>query len=209
MPVEIFDAPASLPPPAEHGSYLSNVLAALQRARRRPAQAVLEDFLGTAADAETLGVTGLHHVAAYVGDYEQEAEFEQWCEYVRLSSRVNDVQHGPSYVAPRLYGTPGHWINFTSEGEEYELFSCRASGHWTTLTRQDKQTLMSHYALRVQVPEQVGALLNFLSSRPSIEQIAYTPADGIGHTYGHLRHDRRVLEIVYAPAPEEMETFHG
>jgi hypothetical protein len=207
--VKIFDAPASLPLPAEYGRYLTSLLDALRRARRRNAQAVLEDFLGAAADAETLGVTGVHHVAAYAGDYEQETEFERWCEYLQLSSGLDDVRHGPSYIAPRLYGTPGHWINFTSGGEEYELFSCHARGDWATLSLEDKQSLMSHYALRVQASEQVLALLSFLSSRPGVEQIAYTPADRIGHTYGHLRRGCRVLEIVFSPGPGETETFDG
>ena len=113
---------------------------------------------------------------------------------------MSEVKFGPSYISPRLYGTPGHWMNFTSKGYEWELFSCRRSGAWAELPHARKLRLMSHDAVRVAGAEQVPALLSFLSVRHGLEQIAYTGADEVGHCYGHLlrKETDQVLEIVYS-----------
>lgn len=195
-----FDAPAGLPAPGEHPAYLRRVLGYLRDERRITPGEALESFLGEPADPATLGVTAIHHVAAYAGDYDREEDFDAWLGSVQSSDLVTDVRHGPSYVAPWQYGTPGHWINLVADGHEYELFTCRNSGEWARFDRARKAALMSHHAVAVDSPGQVQALLDFLAARPEIERVVYTPADEIGHCYGHLRHRKtgQVLEIVYS-----------
>nr|ADZ13544.1 YtkR3 [Streptomyces sp. TP-A2060] len=199
----LFDAPAVLPPQDEHPAYLERIVDHLEQARRSTPEQVLKEFLGAPADPATLQVDGVHHVAVYAGDYVTEDDFDNWLASIEAFGAVRDVRHGPSYIAPRLYGTPGHWINLTVDGYEYELFNCRARGEWATFSVRRKTALMSHHALSVNRPEQVLAMLDFLGARPGIEQLAYTPADEIGHTYGHLQSAETglVLEVVYAGAP--------
>lgn len=201
----LFDAPAVLPPPDEHPDHLDRLLDHLTRARSAAPAEVLADFLDAPADPATLGVAGVHHVAAYTGDYRREEDFDAWLASVASHGAVRDVRTGPSHIAPRRYGTPGHWINLTVDGHEYELFSCRAHGEWTGYDARRKNALMSHHGLSVAGPRQVRAVLDFLGARPGVEQIAFAPADELGHTYGHLLNTRSelVLEIVHAgdPAP--------
>ncbi|MEV5988566.1 hypothetical protein AB0L85_26755 [Streptomyces sp. NPDC052051] len=199
----LFDAPAVLPPQDDHPAYLDRIVDHLEQARRSTPEQVLKEFLGTSADPSTLQVDSVHHVAVYAGDYVSEDDFDNWLASVEAFGATTDVRHGPSYIAPRRYGTPGHWINLRVDGHEYELFSCRARGEWATYDVRRKSALMSHHALSVKWPEQVPAVLDFLAARPDIEQLAYTPADELGHTYGHVHSKETglVLEIVYeAPA---------
>jgi hypothetical protein len=195
-----FDALTALPEADDHAGYLARIIDHLERERRATPRQVLEAFLGGTADPETLGVSGIHHVAAYTGDYTHEDEFEAWLKSVEACDGVENVRHGPSYIAPRQYGAPGHWINFAVGGHEYELFSCRDTGAWCGYDRQRKISLMSHHGVAVERPEQVPALLAFLAARPGVEQLVYTPADEIGHCYGHLRRTEtdQILEVVYS-----------
>jgi hypothetical protein len=212
-----FDALSVLPAPEQHAAYLGRLVDHLEEARRTSPAEVLAEFLGAPADPATLGVVGIHHVAAYAGDYEHEDDFDAWLKSVQACDGVSDVRNGPSYIAPREYGAPGHWINLAVGEHEYELFSCRRHGEWAGFTPDRKVTLMSHYGLAVDRPEQVPALLAFLAARPGIEQVVYTPADELGHCYGHLRNAGTdgVLEIVYSPdespdeSPQEQELTDG
>lgn len=192
------DAEEALPPPAEHAAYLDRILRSLEAAAAVDVQSVLDGALGVPADAATLEVTGLHHVAAYVGDWEHEDQVAQWVDAVRAHPRVSRVRWGPSAIAPREYGTPGHWINLTAAGREYELFTCKRSGRWATFPAARKATLMSHYAVAVTGPRRVRPLLDYLTSRDGLDLLAYAPADEVGHTYGHVinRATGQVLEIV-------------
>lgn len=196
----LFDAPAVLPPPDEHPAHLDRLLDHLVRARATPPARVLEEFLDAPADPATLGVDGVHHVAVYTGDYLTEDDFDDWLASVESHGAFRDVRTGPSWIAPRRYGTSGHWINLTADGDEYELFTCRARGEWADYGARRRAALMSHHGLSVRDPEQVGAVMDFLGARPGVEQIARTPADELGHTYGHLLNTRSelVLEIVHA-----------
>ncbi|NJQ08725.1 hypothetical protein [Streptomyces lonarensis] len=198
--MKLFDAPAVLPPPDEHPAHLDRLVDHLTRARTAGPERVLAAFLDAPADPATLGVAGVHHVAAYTGDYLTEDDFDDWLASVESHGAVRDVRTGPSHIAPRRYGTPGHWINLTVDGDEYELFSCRAHGEWTGYAPHRKAALMSHHGLEVTGPQQVGAVLDFLAARPGVELIAHAPADELGHTYGHLLNTRSelVLEIVHA-----------
>lgn len=199
----LFSAPTMLPRGTERGSYLRDVLSFCDEAARSTADEVLASFFGHPVDPRTLRVTGLHHVAVYVGDYEREEDFDAWLALVRDLPGAKGVSSGPSHIAPREYGTPGHWINFTVDGLEVELFSCRHRGKWAERPVAEKNSLMSHFGLSVDAPDHVRPLLDFLASFEGVSLLAHAPADELGHTYGHLvRHDTgRVLELVHAGAP--------
>ncbi|MFI6443627.1 hypothetical protein [Kitasatospora sp. NPDC050543] len=205
----LFPAAEVLPTGAQRAPYLKELVDWADELAAISVEQALTAFFGQPLDPRTLRLTGLHHVAAYLGDYRAEEEFEAWLEAVRESPGVSRVSTGPSHIAPRVHGTPGHWINLhTERGTEVEFFTCRSYGRWAELEPERKCSLMSHLGLSVDTPDQVGRLLDYLAGFDAIELLAYAPEDELGHTYGHLlRTDtERVLELVHAGRPAPGET---
>ncbi|MET8635491.1 hypothetical protein ABZX69_13885 [Streptomyces sp. NPDC004074] len=197
----LFPVSDAIPTGADREPVLEKFLDWADEAHDTPVPDVLSAFFGQPLDTRTLRITGLHHVALYIGDYRDEKDFEDWLETVSACPRVNHVTTGPSHIAPRAYGTPGHWINLrTALGNEVELFTCRRRDIWAERPAEQKTTLMSHFGLCVDTPGHVRALLDFLASFDGVRLLAYAPADELGHTYGHLVRDDtdRVLELVHA-----------
>jgi hypothetical protein len=176
-------------------------LAALRcRAATRPdPAAVLDDFFGETLDPTTLGVTGLHHVAFYLGDYDTETEVDAWWDALHSAPGVDGAARGPSHIAPRHYGTPGWWFSCRLDGAPVELFTCRAYGAWAGVPAVRKHGLMSHPALSVRDAGRVETLLRWLARRPGLRLLAFNDDDPLGHVYGHLLDTRRhrVLELVH------------
>ncbi|GAA2809645.1 hypothetical protein RMN57_07015 [Kitasatospora sp. CM 4170] len=200
-PSLLYPAAEYLPTGADREPALKEVLDWADRAAATTTDDALLSFFGQPLDARTLRLTGLHHVAVYLGDYRREEDFEAWLETVREHPGLSRVSSGPSHIAPRVHGTPGHWINLTTErGTEVEFFTCRAYGEWAGLPADRKSSLMSHLGLSVDTADQVRRVLDYLAGFDSVELLAYAPEDELGHTYGHLlRTDtERVLELVHA-----------
>ncbi len=174
--------------------------------RRLDPARLLADFLGQPADPHPLRITGLHHTAAYLGDYTSEDEIDAWHAFLdarRAAGELRAVDRGPSYLAPKYYGTPGWWFLVEApEGGVTEMFACRSWGRWAQLAAAARCGLMSHRALAVDTADGVRAALAELGRREGLELIAFVEDDELGHTYGHVRHNGRqsVLEIVAAPA---------
>jgi hypothetical protein len=159
-------------------------------------------------------VSGLHHVATYIGDYCDESTVDGWHHF--LQERVHDgslrqVIRGPSHIAPREYGTPGWWFVLEAPHALIEVFTCRAYGRWATLSRRRKTRLMSHVALTVHdVASLIRAIAIFRQS-PDNEVIAHVRDDVCKCEYAHIRNNRtdRVLELVsemQAPRPNRVPT---
>jgi hypothetical protein len=192
------------------GERFPELWAALERLvardRRLGPERVLAEFLGEAADPRALRVTGLHHSAAYLGDYAHEDEVDAWQAFLearRAAGELRALERGPSYLAPKHYGTPGWWFSARrADGGLTEMFACRRFGPWARLDAQARCGLMSHRALSVATPGDVRAALDALLRHEGTELIAFVAGDELGHTYGHVRHGARraVLEIV-AEAP--------
>jgi hypothetical protein len=189
-----------LPARPSQDRYLTRILRHFDRARQTSVQAALDAFFGTRLDAATLRLTRLHHVAAYIGDYSDESEVDDWIQHLRASAAVRGVSSGPSHIAPRHHGTPGYWMNMHAPGGELELFTCRRAGPWADLEPAEKVVRMSHFGLGVDAAEHVRPALDFGASFDGVDLLAFAPADELGHTYGHLvnRHTGHVLEIVYS-----------
>jgi hypothetical protein len=188
-----------LPAPSQAPRCLARLRRYLdQRASLSPDE-VLGSFLGLALPAAAFHLTGIDHVAAYLGDYRREEEVEAWQGCLEASPEVTGLQSGPSHIAPRHYGTPGHWMTCRLDGAAVEMFSCKHAGPWRELAPRRRRDLMSHFALGVEGPEHVEPLLTYFSHYPGVELLCFNAEDEVGHTYGHLRSRGRVLELVYNP----------
>ena len=169
-----------------------------------PVESVLQSFLGRPLHPPTLHLGGLHHVAVYLGDYRQEQEVERWHESLQRCAAVAELETGPSYISPRYYGAPGWWASCRLGGLRVELFTVRHMGAWARLTPGDRTTRMSHFAVQVLGARHVQPLLEYLAREQGLRLLAFSPEDGLGHTYGHLLHEAtgRVLELVHAQSAE-------
>src|SRR3712207_2468387 len=61
-------------------------------------------------------IDGVHHVAFYLGDYARDEQVFAWfahLEGLRSRKELLEVDMGPSYIAPKQYGTPGWWYSVT------------------------------------------------------------------------------------------------
>ncbi|WP_256080122.1 excinuclease ABC subunit UvrA [Massilia sp. YIM B04103] len=171
--------------------------------------ALLTEFLGADARDEQLGsLARVHHAAIYLGDYEDDADVFAWFAFLdQLAGEgvVRSVEHGPSHIAPKQYGTPGWWASLErADGFVIEMFCCRAFGPWLERTPAQRARLMSHAALAVNERAQVLPTLQALvRSQPQLELIAFTDGDELGHCYGHLRnnHNHFVIELVHSHGP--------
>jgi hypothetical protein len=180
-------------------AYCGRIRAYLAQARSCTAEDAMAHFFGFALPAAAFPIVGIDHVALYLGDYSREESIDAWVEFLRDDASVGDVHHGPSYIAPKYYGTPGYWINCTVDGASVEMFSCKRYASWRGRDHLQKVGLMSHYALTVDDAAHVGPLITYFSQYPGLGRLAFVPGDELGHTYGHLiNHAQgRVLELVH------------
>jgi hypothetical protein len=80
------------------------------------------------------------------------------------------------------------------------MFACRRYGPWADRSADERGRLMSHVAVDVHTDTDVRHVLDHLDQAVDhLEKIAFTEADELGHTYGHVRNNDSdsVLEIVY------------
>lgn len=179
------------------------LLSSVQKTRKLKLADILYDFFESPEDPADYPMTGLHHVAFYLGDYCEEAEVDRWHQFLmdaKEKGRLASVDRGPSYISPKYYGTPGWWFSVKGcDGFVMEMFSCRHYGLWMKLPPEIRQSLMSHKAISILSETQVLPTLKRLDKKKNIELIAFTRDDALGHTYGHLRNNdnHKVLELVY------------
>ncbi|MFJ7769623.1 hypothetical protein ACIQ1J_14770 [Streptomyces sp. NPDC097107] len=164
----------------------------------------LRTWCGEAPADVTARFTGVNHIGVYLGDYTTDDQVFAWhahLEHLRRGGGLAAVEMGPSYISPRQYGTPGWWLSVTlNDGRVIETFTCRHYGDWTARPADERRRLMSHVALEVPAADDVREVLDRLErDLAHVEAIAYTEADEVGHTYGHLRNNtaRSVLEVVH------------
>jgi hypothetical protein len=164
----------------------------------------LQGWCGSAPDHVVDKFAGVNHVGIYMGDYEDDAEVFAWNAYLnqlRASGQIATIEMGPSYISPRQYGTPGWWNQIVlADGRGIEMFACRRFGSWAKRSADKRGRLMSHVAINVRTEADVRNVLEVLDRDVEhLEQIAFTEADEVGHTYGHVRNNdsETVLEIVY------------
>ncbi|MFD4633976.1 hypothetical protein ACFVYR_17355 [Streptomyces sp. NPDC058284] len=167
----------------------------------------LRSWCGHAPKDVTERFAGVNHIGVYLGDYASDDEVFRWHAYLeglRSAGEISSVEMGPSYIAPRQYGTPGWWLSVAlPDGRVIETFTCRSFGAWLERPVAERGRLMSHVALEVFAADDVQAVLGGLEHEVEhLEAIAYTEADEVGHTYGHLRNNstQSVLEVVYDAA---------
>lgn len=189
-----------LPEPSGFQGYLARIRGYLGRARETSARSILELFFGRTLDPASFHIRGLHHVAVYLGDYRAEEEVERWLAFLRRVDGVSGVRCGPSYIAPRYHGAQAYWIDCHVDGAGAEMFTNKSMGLWESYEHAGKIARMSHFALAVEEAAHVRPLLDFFAHYPGFELLAFSPADELGHTYGHLLDGktRRVLELVHS-----------
>lgn len=170
----------------------------------------VRSWCGEAPEDVASKFAGVNHIGVYLGDYASDEEVFGWRSYLDARERAGDVsavEMGPSYIAPRQYGTPGWWISASlADGRVIETFTCRLFGAWLNKPVSERERLMSHVALDVASAGDVRAVLSGMARDVDhVEAIAYTEADEMGHTYGHLRNNatQSVLEVVYDAAKKE------
>jgi len=176
----------------------------------------LTAFLGSDKGVGEYRTDRIDHVAAYAGDYRFDREFDAWFDRLQDSGCLSSVQTGPSYIAPREYGTQGYWISAQFAGAGIELFAIKRAGIWQDFSASKKASRMSHVALAVDICSHVRLLLNHFSQYPHIATLSYSSTDVLNHTYGHLLNTLTdsVLEFVHAESPElssahESRTLQG
>jgi hypothetical protein len=164
----------------------------------------LDAWCGASPDDCTERLIRVHHVGIYLGDYDHEEEALAWNYYVEGladDGKIRSVDVGPSYIAPKQYGTQG-WLSYITllDGAVLETFTCKRYGSWAERTIGERRALMSHAALEVRDEDDVRYVLDRLTAlADSLEIIAFTEADEFGHTYGHIRNNSSssVIEIVH------------
>lgn len=196
-----FQGAPFLPEPAAFGRYLIDLRYYLERTRRLPVEEVLAAFLGFPVAPRAFHLRGLHHVAAYIGDYRREDEVERWLDFLSRAEGVAELRSGPSWIAPRFYGAPGYWISCRLDGVYTELFTVKHLAPWAGHEHAWKASRMSHFALLVDGASHVRPLLDWFAHYPGLAVLAFSQRDELGHTYGHLLHGDRVLELVHEEEP--------
>jgi hypothetical protein len=186
---------------APRASDFLEFLAQYARAMRAvPPTEHLSSFLGCETDTCGLQANRIDHVAVYAGDYRNDQEFDEWLDALLSRGALTNVQVGPSYIAPREYGTQGYWVSAELEGNGLELFALKQAGRWRDFCPSKKFARMSHIALSAVRSADVLPLLTRLAQCPHISILSYSPDDDLNHTYGHLLNQDTdsVLEIVHA-----------
>lgn len=172
----------------------------------------LEEWCGSAPPAGLYPelLADVNHVACYLGDYRNDQQVFDWHVFLedrRSCGELASVDMGPSYIAPRQYGTPGWWYSVSfPDGFVIEMFCCRSFGDWPRRSAAERAALMSHLAINVRTEHGVRAALDLLAgSAAQMETISYTEADTMGHTYGHVRNNatQQVVEFVHEAAQRE------
>nr|VFK25668.1 MAG: hypothetical protein BECKMB1821G_GA0114241_101522 [Candidatus Kentron sp. MB]VFK29657.1 MAG: hypothetical protein BECKMB1821I_GA0114274_101121 [Candidatus Kentron sp. MB]VFK74858.1 MAG: hypothetical protein BECKMB1821H_GA0114242_101121 [Candidatus Kentron sp. MB] len=167
------------------------------------AQQALQEFLGETVEQDVHGIEDLHHVAVYLGDYTDDRDVEIWHRFLlelKAQGTLSKVQYGPSYVAPKYYGTQGWWFSLErAEGLSVEVFCCRHHGRWSRYKPEQRYRLMSHAAVSVSTADGVERALSALTSQLGVKMLMHTVEDELGHTYGHLLNETTlcVLELVH------------
>lgn len=169
----------------------------------------IRGWCGSVPDQVVAGLAGVNHIGLYLGDYEHDDEVLDWHAHLvelRKAGKIAEVETGPSYISPRQYGTQGWWnAIILPDGRGIETFSCKNYGPWPARSVDERRRLMSHVAVEVRAEADVRRTLDTLERGvENLEIIAFTEADELGHTYGHVRNnaDRTVLEVVHQ-APRE------
>src|SRR3989338_5356257 len=86
------------------------IVTSVQQTRKLKLADILYDFFESPEDPSGHPMTGLNHVAFYLGDYFKEGEVDRWHEFLMDSKEKGhlvSVDRGPSYISPKYYGTPG------------------------------------------------------------------------------------------------------
>ena len=201
------DAGGRLLPESRFGELWSAAMDLSSSWRRLDVVGYLGDWCGSAPEDCAERLIGVHHVGIYLGDYDHEDEALAWSAY--LAGRQDDgtvisADVGPSYIAPKQYGTQGWYGSVVfPDGVALETFTCKRYGPWSQLSIDQRRALMSHVALEVRAEPDVRHVLESMQAEVSwLEVIAFTEADELGHTYGHLRNNRSssVVEIVHQAA---------
>lgn len=172
----------------------------------------LREWCGDAPADVVDKLAGVNHVGIYLGDYERDEEVLAWNRYLtdlQAEGRITTVELGPSYISPRQYGTPGWWNSVVlPDGSAIEMFACRKFGPWLERPVDERRRLMSHVAIQVRAENHVRYVLDTLEKRvESLETIAFTEEDDLGHTYGHLRNNSSstVVEVVFQAHRDERD----
>jgi len=192
---------ASLDYPQLWDYIISNV----NRAKQMSISDILNDVFPVRENPCNLsGMSHLHHVAVYLGDYIKSSEVFLWHDFLNakyVAKEFVSLAFGPSYIAPKYYGTPGWWFSVClNDGFAVEMFCCLRFGAWMDMPVNVRMNLMSHKAIAITSNNRVLELLNCFNLIQSVEIIAFTERDILGHTYGHLRNNvnNKVLELVYS-----------
>lgn len=172
------------------------------REKTKDPEEVLEQFFGQKPMIPTLCNLGIHHVAIYMGDYYNESQVHEFAGFLKKlgNDNIKSIDYGPSYISAKEYGTPGWWFTVKLDNdEEMELFTCENFGRWKEKNAGVKEKLMSHYALKVESPEQLELLIEELKKYEDIQMIMYTEHNDLGHTYAHFKNliNHKVLELIY------------
>ena len=195
-----FTALPFLPEQSAFGAYLDDMRRYAAEALRQAPDAILQSFLGFPVSAREHHVDGIHHAAFYIGDYRTDADVDRWLEFLHARRFLSDLRHGPSYIAPREYGTQGYWISCGLDGAPVEMFCNKTMGPWKNCDHRFKIARMSHFALFVSDACHVSALLTYFAHYNDISVLSYSERDTLGHTYGHLlnRKTECVLELAHS-----------
>lgn len=187
-----------------------NVTVQAQQLRHMAVADILRDFMGRQIEESIYPFQSVHHLGLYVGDYHDESEVDALYEFLLLKQTEDEAKvigRGPSYVAPRHYGTPGWWFSLVLDGQTtVELFTCRYYGPWTNFSASDRISLMSHKAIAVAARDEVLPLLQEFEKVYRVNILTYTENDHAGEVYGHLlnRNNKRVMEVIFSSKKIEL-----
>jgi len=165
---------------------------------------ILNEFLEVEVNPKDYPIVALHHVGLYIGDYRDEEEVDLLEEKFLAAQHRGELKllgRGPSYLAPRYYGTPGWWFSVIGPGDkQFELFTCRRYGKWAEYPVRIRASLMSHYALAVESFTGVKSMLDNFEQIHDLKTLVYTTHSEHGETYGHVMNPRnnQVLEIIFS-----------
>ncbi len=142
---------------------------------------------------------GIHHWAYYIGDYKKEETIIELYQYLNKKENITQLSYGPSYIAPKYYGTPGWWFSFSINGKQVELFAMKQFGKWVNYEEEEKQHLMSHCAIELKGRSYFNYCIKRWRNIPGISVLMISQEDTLGHTYAHFynRKTNRVVELIY------------
>ncbi|MFF2910167.1 hypothetical protein [Paenibacillus sp. NPDC057934] len=177
--------------------------------KEKDTDSILNEYFEGEYDKQIFDSTSLGHIALYLGDYHTEEFNDQLRDYLEsiVHYELSGFDYGPSYIAPKQYGTPGWWysLRLLEDNQELELFTCRSIGEWNKYSEEVKKSLMSHYAVAIDTLEQFDSIVEYMLTQQSIEMIMMTRGDRLGHTYAHFHNlnNNLVLEIIHSTSMHE------